>query len=70
MIPEVCNAEDQNQCPEILERIRRMNDELTREHLADAALSLTMLKVILLFAAAAAVVAAINYLIKRKGYNR
>lgn len=70
MIPEVCHAEDAADCPAVLERIRRMNDALTRQDLDDAAIAYGLLKTILLFAAVAAVVAAINYLIKRKGSNR
>lgn len=60
LIPEVCRAEDASQCPEILERIRRMNEEMTRESLADASLSLAALKVILVIGAALAVIALIN----------
>ena len=70
LIPEVCQAEDASQCPEILERIRRMNEELTRESLADASLSLTALKVVLIIGAVLAVISLINHLTDNKGERK
>ena len=70
LIPEICHAEDASQCPAILDRLRRMNDALTRQDLDDAVIAYGLLKAILLVGAGLAVIALINWIIDNKRSNK
>jgi len=69
LIPEVCHAENAADCPAVLDRLRRMNDALTRQDLDDAAIAYGLLKAALIVGAAVAVIALINWIIdnRKKG---